>query len=698
MMKISFVRVVVLFGCLIVGLSSVHAATKISLESLLDEMVNRETLASFPDPTYTCRQSSSYDRDAVSPDNNKTWFANWDRSQFVRTEEKNGKKEYVLHDAEGPGALVRIWMTWHGPGGGEFSNGSLRVYIDDMDKPAIEGPATKVLDEGLLTGPPLSQGVSPQTPYAQRGHNLYLPIPYSKHCKVTYSTDVPVDQGARTGEALYYQINYRTYNKEVAVESFSMDRLNAAKTKIDEVNQQLAEGSRDSSDKWKVGRRSGTIAPGKSSEVLTISGNCAIRSMQCKLSADDTEQALRSTVLKIEFDGEPAVWCPIGEFFGTGYKLRPYQTWYTKVDQDGTLSCAWVMPFEREAKITVHNYGDQSVQVDGKVSHSDWKWDDRSMHFHSTWRQLTEAETLGNHGMDDPNAVDVNYVTVEGKGVYAGDTLTIMNGAADWWGEGDEKIFVDGEKFPSHFGTGTEDYYGYAWCRPEYFSAPFHAQPDGGGNLAGGYSVNDRYRALDAIPFEESLHFDMELWHWGKTKTNYAPATFWYARPGATASVKPDEETVAKTVAKERTDIVPVFRVPGVIEGESLKVIERTGGAAQVQNAPFGWSNDGQLWWLDGAVGDKIVVEFPVEEAGRYAVSANLTKAVDYAVVALNVNDEEPKEFDRFNQDVGHDQVDLGTFDLKEGNNTLTVKIVGANPQAAPRRMFGLDFIKLEAK
>jgi hypothetical protein len=117
-----------------------------------------------------------------------------------------------------------------------------------------------------------------------------------------------------------------------------------------------------------------------------------------------------------------------------------------------------------------------------------------------------------------------------------------------------------------------------------------------------------------------------------------------------------------------------------------------------VQNAPFGWSNDGQLWWLDGLTGDKLVVEFPVEKAGRYAVSANLTKAPDYGVVELSVNDSEPKEFDRYNQDVKHDQVDLGTIDLKEGSNTLTVKIVGANPKAAPRRMFGLDYIKLEAK
>lgn len=700
-MKAFSLRLLAVFSVLAILTQTTQAATKVTLESLLNEMVDRETLASFPDPAYTCKQSSSYDRDSVSPDDKKTWFANWDRSQFVRIDEKDGKKEYVLHDAEGPGALVRAWMTWHGPGGGEFSNGTLRIYIDDMEKPVVEGKASEVIDQGLLTGGPLSQGVSPETPYAQRGHNLYLPIPYSKRCKVTYSTDVPVDQGARTGEALYYQINYRTYDDDVQVESFSLDRLKAAQATIDAVNKKLAEGTRDAANSWKVEQRQGSIAPGKASEPLTLTGSRAIRSLECKIAADDVEQALRSTVLEIKFDGESTVWTPIGEFFGTGYKLRPYQTWYTKVAKDGTLSAAWVMPFEREAKIVVHNFGDQPVQIEGKVSHSDWKWDDRSMHFHSTWRQLTEIETPGNHfpnEMSTPSAIDVNYVTVDGKGVYVGDTLTIMNGDANWWGEGDEKIFVDGEKFPSHFGTGTEDYYGYAWCRPEYFEAAFHAQPEGGGNLAGGYSVNDRYRALDAIPFEKSLKFDMELWHWGKGKNNYAPTTFWYARPGATANVAADPETAALKVAKERTDIMPIFRVPGAIEGETLKVVERTGGTSQAQNAGFGWSNDGQLWWMDGLVGDKLVVEFPVEKAGRYAVLANLTKAADYGIVELSVNDGEPKEFDRYNQDVKHDQVDLGTYDLEEGDNTLTVKIVGANSKAAPRRMFGLDYLKLEAK
>ncbi len=176
--------------------------------------------------------------------------------------------------------------------------------------------------------------------------------------------------------------------------------------------------------------------------------------------------------------------------------------------------------------------------VEGKALVSPWKWDDRSMYFHATWRQLTKVPSF-REGTTKPEegAFDVNFVEVAGQGVYVGDTLTVFNGADAWWGEGDEKIFVDGEVFPSHIGTGTEDYFGYAWCRPEFFASPFHAQPTGAGNLTAGFSVNSRYRALDAIPFTKSVKFDMELWHWANTVVNYAPATFWYARPGATHNV-----------------------------------------------------------------------------------------------------------------------------------------------------------------
>lgn len=77
-------------------------------------------------------------------------------------------------------------------------------------------------------------------------------------------------------------------------------------------------------------------------------------------------------------------------------------------------------------------------------------------------------------------------------------------------------------------GTGTEDYYGYAWCRPEIFSHPFIAQPSGSGNFHPGLTINMRYRVLDAIPFKSSISSNIELWHWLPATINYALTAYWY--------------------------------------------------------------------------------------------------------------------------------------------------------------------------
>jgi hypothetical protein len=682
-------------------LASQVSAQTVSFSSLLDEMVDRDNLARFPAPAYACKQASSYDRGTVAPDK-PGWFANADRSQFVRIDEKDGRKEFVLMDEDGPGAIVRFWATWHGPGGGLFSNGTLRFYLDNNPTPVIEGPAASILDEGALCTGPLSEGVSPKTEPRWRGHNLYLPIPYAKHCKVTYQTEVLVDIGAREGEALYYQINYRTYKAGTNVESFAMNLLEQQKDKLAAVQKRLLESGSGTVSESKELSFAGPLAAGKT-RALVIEQAGAIRQLTLRLAADNLPQAMRSTVLAIEFDGQPAVWCPVEALFGCGYQSHAQQTWYNKMAEDGTMSCYWVMPFEKACRIQLINLSGKPVEVvEGKALVSSWKWDDRSMYFHATWRQLTKQRSF-REGANAPEAgaFDVNFVEVKGQGVYVGDTLTVFNGTDAWWGEGDEKVFVDGESFPSHIGTGSEDYYGYAWCRPEYFSSPFHAQPTGGGNVTAGYSVNARHRALDAIPFTTSLKFDMELWHWADTVVNYAPATFWYARPGAAGNVKPDPETAAKPVAMKRTDIVELFQVKGALEGEDLKKVELTGGTLEKQNgAQFHWSGESQIWWKNGKAGDRLVLEFPVEKAGRYEVFANLTKAIDYAIVKVSVNNGTPKEFDRFNDGVTTDKLSLGEFELSRGANRLTVEIVGMNPseKAVKSFMFGLDYLQLAPK
>ena len=88
----------------------------------------------------------------------------------------------------------------------------------------------------------------------------------------------------------------------------------------------------------------------------------------------------------------------------------------------------------------------------------------------------------------------------EGRGRFCGVMLHVWNPRGGWWGEGDEKFFVDGEKFPSTIGTGSEDYFGYAWCDPHLFQKPYHAQSMTQNN-AGHQSVL-RWHVVDNIPFQ----------------------------------------------------------------------------------------------------------------------------------------------------------------------------------------------------
>ncbi|MDR2057449.1 MAG: DUF2961 domain-containing protein [Dysgonamonadaceae bacterium] len=539
----------ILFGC---------TSKTVGFESLLLEMIDREAMASYPSPEYICLQFSSYDRATVTS-GQPSWFANWDRSMFIRIEENSGRKEYVMMDTNKPGAIVRFWMTFAGENCGK---GTLRIYFDNDTIPAIEGGAMDILSGGKLAGGPLCSSVSDSTKYEMRGHNMYLPLPYARHCKVTYESDNIQDPGAKTGgESVYYNINYRTYAAGTKITTFTMDEMKYAAKTLDEVQAKL-----QNRDRGLTGLNTGTqllsgkIAPGKTI-AETITGEKAIRRVRIKIKAGNLEQALRSTVLSIWFDEQettaPNVCSPVGDFFGTGYQVRFSNTWYTRVDNDGSMTAWWVMPFARNCRIELHNAGVQEVEAEAEIVTASWKWDKRSMYFGAAWRQFTRLQTgerKNNEGEGGP--FDINYATLNGKGMYVGDAVTIFNTVDAWWGEGDEKIYVDGEKFPSHIGTGTEDYYGYAWCRPEKFANhPFIAQPDGSGNFHSGYTVNARFRTLDAIPFNTSLIMDMEMWHWVKATVNLAPVTFFYMLKGKNPNENIDMNGIKEPVALVRADI-----------------------------------------------------------------------------------------------------------------------------------------------
>jgi len=684
-------RLYLIFGLFLICFLSSCNKEKVTLESLLNEQTDRAALTYFPENAYQLKQFSSYDRNSVSPDSSG-WYANADYTQFIREEQNAGRREFVLLDADGPGAVVRWWMTFSGP---DAFSGIMRVYIDSGETPVIEGNILDMLSGTMLATEPLASSVSPLTERERRGHNLYLPIPYAKNCKITYECDaVKIEENKRV-PSIYYNICNRTYEKNVQVESFSQEVLKRAEPVIKQTAATLLSPFAALET---VQQKSGQLSENES---LTIDFNeegKAISRVAVKLQAENLYQALRSTVIEMSFDGNQTVWIPAGEFFGTGYQLNPSKTWFTQVSENGWMEARWLMPFKKSAQIRLVNLGTQPVNAEVEICTESIEWNNNSMYFGASWHEFNQIST----SKDDTSSgdewhFDMNYVTLKGQGVYVGDAITVFNTVDGWWGEGDEKIFVDEEKFPSSIGTGSEDYYGYAWCRPEKFSHPFIAQPVGDGSFHPGLSVNMRYRALDAIPFKTEINSNIEMWHWIKTKVNYAQSAFWYAKPGFISNDQPDSVKVKIPVAMHRTDIYkPVVDETGKIEGEFLEVVSFGSGTATTQSGNFGWSRDSQLWWRNAETGNELITKFILTKTGRFKVSANLTKAVDYGIIQVYINGIAvgPK-FDGYKESgVEAFEVELGTQVLSEGENILSVEILGANKNAKPGNMAGIDWLQ----
>jgi hypothetical protein len=535
---------VLVLACILV--QSCKPRKIISLKTLLLEMTERTSLTYFPSPEYKLKQFSSYDRESDSV-GGKGWFANKDYTQFLCIDSSKGVKEYVMFDSDGPGAIVRWWMTFAGKGS---YDGTIRVYIDDAEKPVLEEKPMKLLSGQLLAGEPLSSSVSPETELAFRGHNLYLPLPFSKHCRITYQCEaIRISEKSRI-PSIYYNINYREYEKGTNVISFSDNELKNAAELIKKTNETLMSAAQKLPEKSsKIFSRTEVIPANDSLTIAAEKSGSAISKLTLTLSAFDTEYAHRSVVLKITFDGYRTVWVPAGDFFGTAYRKTESSTWNSSVNDSMTMQSYWLMPFRKSCEVTLVNYGNQEVYAHLSVEISKYKWLGNSMYFGAAWHEYHQIMTAGSELTGGTGLHrDINFADIKGKGVYAGDAVSVFNTVKAWWGEGDEKIFTDGESFPSNFGTGSEDYYGYAWSRPEKFSHPFIAQPTGSGNFLPGLSINMRYRALDAIPFQSSISSNIELWHWLPAVINYALTTYWYVIPPYELNIKHDTAMVQKPV------------------------------------------------------------------------------------------------------------------------------------------------------
>jgi len=501
----------------------------VSFESLLFEMTQDTQLARFPDPVYQSLQASSYNRASVSPDK-PGWFADGDGTGYIREDTTEGRKEYVIMEHEGPGCITRMWTPYFYYSLENHKGPRIRIYIDGKEQPALTGNFIKLLTGQSFVHPPFAN-------LTTRAGLMYLPIPFSKSCKVT------LDE-----KPFYYCISYRAYPLGSKVESFSMDELEQAKYVMNKTAAVLLRPPKVNGGI--VPGKPTTLQPNDSTEISLPPGNRAIRYIQINVDTPLVWGELRNILLKISFDGQDKVWCPLGDFFCSPDQVNNFDTKFIGVKYGKMLISRWVMPYRSHAEIQLVNYSGHSLRFKWKVQTIPWKWDNRSMYFHATWR---------NYGSLQGNKFsDMNFIHITGKGIIAGDALTVLSPGKGWWGEGDEKIYTSKadlrHHFPSLFGTGTEDYYGWAGglvpSGKDTFSLPFGSNVrNGNRDNPRGYNICVRNRMLDAIPFEDELRFDMEaspgvdIRH-SYDLLSYSMITYWYCRPGGKSNSMPDREKI----------------------------------------------------------------------------------------------------------------------------------------------------------
>lgn len=683
-----FIRTICL-GLLFTSVSCTKPQQTITLESLLKEMVSVEDLSRFPEPYYTCKQVSSYDRRSISA-NQPGWFANDDGFGAVAIDTVENVVKQVLFDEEGPGVITRMWITTNN------KKGVFKFYFNHSAEPdwIIEG------FDLSKTGLPLLDGLAfRHTHYNEEvektgGNTLFLPIPYAEHCKIVFESPVSMGRTPR-----YYHINYRTYPQGTEVKTFDFEEAKTLAPLLESVTSTLLHPI----SKGKEIKESSSLASGTSMQLNCPEGEQAIRQLNFNINITDSSQyaeIMRQLVVKAQFDGKETVWVPLSDFSGGGFGAPYVKSWYLDADGKGNVTVRWIMPYRKHANIELINYSQYEVKAGMSALIDNYKWDEqRSLYFHASWKQENAIELSNN---PEGQCSEWRFAQIEGRGIYAGDLLTLFNHSPAWYGEGDEKIWVDDDTFPSHFGTGTEDYYNCSWAPVVPFHTPFGGAPRADLPSSHGYNAFMRTRNLDVIPFRKKFIFDIEMLSWQKGSVDYATTIFWYGDYDSKAVGTSGIDEVTKTLLPAPEN-PRNYSIPNSIEFETMDITNKTPSLRAEKQGMSGfpdgkWSRAEHLLFPNGNVGDFIEFEFSNLKNKKYKMVLYATLAKDYGTLSFSVNDKPTNvRFDGYNEIVTNSKpINLGMFYPESGKIKLRVQIAGTNKQSqGAKYMFGLDCIQL---
>lgn len=320
--------------------------------------------------------------------------------------------------------------------------------------------------------------------------------------------------------------------------------------------------ARDLGRGWKVSP-SVRIKAGSTFTMADIDGPGAIQQIWMTPAPIDKT---RLYIIRMYWDGEeqPSVEVPMGDFFACGWgQYCQINSLAVCVNPGSAFNCYWTMPFRKKARITLENIDDQDMVLYYQVNYTLTDVPEDAAYFHAQYRRVKQLPEKEVYTILDG---------VKGRGHYVGTYLAWEVHSPGWWGEGEIKFFLDGDKeFPTICGTGTEDYFcgsynfeNRATKLYQTFSTPYSGlaqvlPPDiiyVPGQRFGLY----RWHVTDPIRFEQDLKVTIQGLGWKEDRTylplrdDIASVAFWYqAEPHAKFPALPDRGTLQLTpIAVER--------------------------------------------------------------------------------------------------------------------------------------------------
>ncbi len=278
--------------------------------------------------------------------------------------------------------------------------------------------------------------------------------------------------------------------------------------------------ARELGEGWKVSPfimlKAGTVTT-----VADIEGQGAIQSIWLAASTNN------NFIIRMYWDGQenPSVESPVGAFFGQCFdhnvntatgEFPVLNSVPVLVAPNRGMNCYWEMPFRRRAKITVENRSSGDSPLYYQINYTLTDVPEDCAYFHARYRLERPVEYAKEYTVIDG---------ISGKGHYIGTAMGVgLNGSGGWWGEGEIKFYIDGDrKYPTIAGTGTEDYFGgaYNWdVNGKYNTysgayAGMHGvfQPDGLYRSQQRFMMY-RWHIMDPIRFEKDLRVTIQDLGW----------------------------------------------------------------------------------------------------------------------------------------------------------------------------------------